>query len=48
METIVTAFTKIEQLEGAAIQIILKPAAESCKKSILNIRKSLMEGKDLK
>mgnify|MGYP001377428786 CR=1 FL=1 len=48
LDSIITAFTKIEKEEGAAIQIILKPAAESCKKELSNIRKSLLEGKDLK
>jgi len=48
LDSLITAFTKIDLKEGAALQLILKPAPDSYKKIAFSVHKSLLEGKDFK
>ncbi|MGB9680620.1 MAG: helicase HerA domain-containing protein [Minisyncoccia bacterium] len=48
LDSMITAMTKIELEEGAAIQLVLKTADNSFKKKLNKIRESILKGSSLK
>ncbi len=45
---ITSSFLKIQEEEGAAIQLIIKPAPDSYRKALIDIRQSLLKGQEFK